>query len=189
MKISKIIIFVILLGSFLTTLLLWVNCYTAPIIKKNEELKLKASVLNALNVSYVEDDLEEVFSDNIKIVEKDNRVFYLSADKDVAFEIKGSGVWGPIEGIIAFFPDLKRIKGITIIHQEETPGLGGRIGEPEYLAKFEGKMVLPDLRIVPQGRALKENEVDAITGATMTSRAFEELINTQAKKYLSLIKE
>ena len=61
-----------------------------------------------------------------KLGEKD---FYVTSGGDVAFEISGSGLWGPIRGIVAVLPDMKTIKGITIIYQEETPGLGGRIGE------------------------------------------------------------
>ncbi|HDZ77632.1 MAG TPA: FMN-binding protein [Candidatus Omnitrophica bacterium] len=189
MKVLKIIIFVVLLGSFFTTLLVAINHYTTPIIQKNEELKKKRSVLDVFDISYTKENLEDIFSDNIEVVQKENKEFYLSLSREVAFGIKGSGVWGPIKGIIAFNPDFESIKGITIIHQEETPGLGGRISEEEYLAKFQGKKVFPALKIVPHGKAKAENEVDAITGATMTSKAFEELINNQVGEYLALIKE
>ena len=189
MKVLRIIIFIVLLGSFLTALLVGVNYYTAPIIKKNEELKKKSSVLDAFDISYTKKNLEDVFSANIKVVKKGGKEFYISLSKEAAFGIKGSGVWGPIKGVIAFNPDLESIKGITIIHQEETPGLGGRLSEKGYLAKFQGKKVIPALKIVPRGKAKGENEVDAITGATMTSKAFERLINNQVGKYLVLIKE
>ena len=90
---------------------------------------------------------------------------------------------------MAILPDLRTIKGINIVQQEETPGLGGRIAEKDYLAKFKGKILSPGIKIMPVGKAVNENEVDGITGATMTSEAFEELVNSQSRKYLSLIKE
>jgi Na+-transporting NADH:ubiquinone oxidoreductase subunit C len=66
-----------------------------------------------------------------------------------------------------------------IIHQEETAGLGGRLAERKYLSNFGGKKFTPTIEIVNRRRAEKDNEVDGITGATLTSKAFEKLINAQ----------
>ena len=52
---------------------------------------------------------------------------------------------------MAVLPDLKTIKGIAITHQEETPGLGGRIAEPEFLQSFTAKGLQPELRILAPG--------------------------------------
>ena len=86
-------------------------------------------------------------------------------------------------------PDMKTIKGITIIHQEETPGLGGRIAETDFLDRFKAKKVLPKLIIQPPGKASRNNEVDGITGATLSCKAFEAILNSEIKKYVSIIKE
>ena len=86
--------------------------------------------------------------------------------------------------MIAIKPDLKTIKGITIIHQAETPGLGGRIAEPEFLDRFKGKDVFPSLMIERPGKANKNNEVDGITGATLSGKAFERILNREIKKYV-----
>ena len=86
-------------------------------------------------------------------------------------------------------PDLKTIKGIIIIHQEETPGLGGRIAEADFLDRFETKKVFPRLTIQPPGKASGNNEVDGITGATLSCKAFEEILNREIEKYISVIKE
>ena len=67
-----------------------------------------------------------------KIVNKiDDLTFYEYAEieagnrviKAIAVIFKGAGLWGPIEGVIAFEPDLKTIRGIRFYSQEETPGL------------------------------------------------------------------
>ena len=42
---------------------------------------------------------------------------------------------------------------------------------------------------MPEGKASQKNEVDAITGATGSSRAFEKLINDNAQKYLAVLKK
>ena len=183
------IVFVLILGSVLTSALVVVAYYTAPRIEKNREFKIRISVLGALDIPYTKDNVEEKFSENVVVREIKGTAFYVSQDGNIAFEIAGSGLWGPISGVLALFPDLKTIKRITIIHQEETPGLGGRIAERDYLDKFENKKVVPELRILAPGKAKEDNEVDGITGATSSSKAFETILNSESKKYISLIEE
>ena len=147
------------------------NAYTAPLIQKNKVRKVHIIVLNALGIAYSQDKIEEAFSENVTKKELKEIEFYVAgATGDTAFEIHGSGLWGPIHGIIALEPNLETIKGITLIHQEETPGLGGRIADAEFLDKFKAKTILPKLIIQPPGKASKDNEVDGITGATLRSR-------------------
>lgn len=188
-KISMIV-FVLILGSVLTTALVAVDHYTDPRIKKNQAFKIKTRVLEALDIAYTKDNLEEKFLNNVEEKKIEEKSFYVSQDGSIAFEITGSGLWGRISGVLAVSsPDLETIKGITITHQEETPGLGGRIVEDEFLNGFKGKKLLPALTILPANKkAVGENEVDGITGATLTGKAFETILNTEAKKYLPLLR-
>ncbi len=185
-KISMIL-FVLILGSVLTAALVSVDAYTAPFIEKNRIIKLQKSILTALDISYTKGDLENVFAENIERKTVREKEFYVSGNGNTAFEIQGSGLWGPIIAIIALLPDLKTIQGITIIHQEETPGLGARIGEKDFLDRFKDKKLFPKLIVQPPGKASGENEVDGITGATLSCKAFEEIVNSESKKYISLI--
>ena len=186
------VVFVVILGSVLTSALVAVAYYTGPRIERNKVLKLKMSVLGALDISYTEDNVERQFSENVTMNEIKGTSFYVSKDGDIAFEIAGSGLWGPVSGVLALSSDLETIKGITIIHQEETPGLGGRIAERDYLGRFKGKKLAPELRILAPGKAgaqAGDNEVDGITGATLSSKAFERILNSESRKYIPLIEE
>ena len=184
------ILFVLILGTVLSTALVRVDAFTAPLIEKNKVRKLRISILEAMDIPYSKDKVDEVFSGTVAAKKQGQREFYVAqTGGDIAFEIYGSGLWGPIQGIIALGPDLKTIKGITIIHQEETPGLGGRIAEADFLDRFKAKNVLPRLIIQPPGKAGGNNEVDGITGATLSCKAFEEILNNEIKKYVSVIKE
>jgi len=185
----KMIVFVLVLGSVLTVALVSVNAFTDPYIRKNKETKLRKSVLDAFGIEFTKDRIDEVFEANIETRTREQKDFYVTKAGEVAFEISGSGLWGPIEGAIAVYADLKTIKGITIIHQEETPGLGGRIAEADFLDRFKNKKLLPELLILPAGKASGENQVEAITGATLSCKAFELIINDEAKKYLNLYEE
>lgn len=180
------IVFVLVLGTLLTSALLAVNYYTAPRIERNRMIKVKSSILKAFNIRYSRDEVETIFSENIKVIEKEGKKFYISKDGVIAFNISGSGLWGPIKGIFALEEDLRTVAGLTLVQQEETPGLGGRIGEKEFLERFKGKTFVPEIKIVAPGKAKKENEVDGITAATMTCEAFQVLINNEVKKGLDI---
>ena len=181
------IAFVLILASVLTGALLAVEGLTKPIITRNEELKIKRSVMEALGVPYAEGTLETSFETSIRPVTQDGRTFYLTADGAVAFAIVGSGLWGPIRGVLAVEPDGATVKGITIVHQEETPGLGSRIADEDYLHALRAKRLLPELAIAAQGQAAGENEIDGITGATLSCQAFVRMLNSEAAVYLPAI--
>ena len=184
------ILFVLILGSILSTALVSVDAYTAPLIEKNKVRKLRLSVLKALEIPYSKDEIEQTFLDTVIVKKAEDKEFYVAkTGGNIAFEIYGSGLWGPIHGILALMPDLKTIKGITIIYQEETPGLGGRIAEAEFLDRFKNKEIFPQLLIQSPGKANLNNEVDGITGATLTCKAFEGILNSAITKYVSAIKE
>ncbi|MDQ1316945.1 MAG: Na+-transporting NADH:ubiquinone oxidoreductase subunit [Candidatus Poribacteria bacterium] len=184
----NILIFCIVMGTASGALLVGVNTITSVQISKNEELKLKSSVLDVLGVAYTKDDVLAVFKDNAEEVKKGEWTLYQGKDKSVAFEFSGPGVWGAIYGLVCINPDHKTIRNIKILHQEETPGLGARIAEKEYLNQFKNKEAMPSLVFMPAGRSKANNEVDMITGATYSSKALEKLLNATIQSRLSLLK-
>ena len=101
----------------------------------------------------------------------------------------GAGLWGAIWGYIALDEDLQTIVGAYFDHESETPGLGAKIkDDPSFRAEFIGKKVNvavdPAFSVVKVGsNADPENSVDAITGATMTSKGLGEAIAFWLKAY------
>ena len=184
----RIIIFVVVMGTVSGSILFGVNSLTAGRIAHNEELKLKTAFLEALEVVYSQDEVLKTFAGNVEAVEKEGLVFYRGKDQSVAFEFRGPGLWGPIYGIISLNPDLKTVRRINILHQEETPGLGARIADNSYLSQFKNKEFLPSLVFTPAGQAKANNEVDGITGATGSSKALEKLLNETIQKNISRLK-
>ena len=94
----------------------------------------------------------------------------------------GAGLWGPIWGYIGFKGDLETIKAVCFGHKGETPGLGAKIAdEPSFAEAFVGKKVgKGDILFEvakPANRQTKENGVDAISGATITSQALGNTLN------------
>lgn len=103
--------------------------------------------------------------------------------------VYGAGLWGPIWGYIALYEDLQTIVGAYFDHDSETPGLGAKIkDDPSFRAEFIGKKVNvasdPVFSVVKVGTSADENSsVDAITGATMTSKGLGEAIAFWLKAY------
>ena len=59
------ILFVLILGTILSTALVSVNYYTEPLVLKNAELKSKRTVLSAFNIPYEKENIETIFDQNI----------------------------------------------------------------------------------------------------------------------------
>jgi Na+-transporting NADH:ubiquinone oxidoreductase subunit C len=197
----KMIVFVLVLGSVLTVALVSVDAFTEPYIKANTRKKLQKSVLKAAGIDYEGKDPNTVFTAKITAIafpgemqdedatEEEKKKFYRTAAGEYLFEYRGYGLQDEIYGVIAFKPDLATIKGVTIVSQKETPGLGGRIGEQQFLDRFMDRKIFPELRITKAGKAKGENEVDGLTGATLSCNAFEEILNSESRKYIQAIKE
>ncbi len=137
-----------------------------------------------------------VEKDNIQLVDKlkpQNKAIkaegdvtlpvYIFKGGRIVIPIYGAGLWGPVWGYIAFEPDCHTIAGAYFDHEGETPGLGAKIkDEPWFREKFAGKTVEwgdnPAFRLEKNAEASgATNAVDAITGATMTSKGLNEALN------------
>jgi Na+-transporting NADH:ubiquinone oxidoreductase subunit C len=101
-----------------------------------------------------------------------------SAPRVRVFERAGAGLWGTIRAAVgvAEGADGPNLSGVAILEQQETPGLGARIDEPWFAEQLRGKR--GTLRLVPEGtRSPEADEIDGITGATITSAAVRDILN------------
>ena len=187
------ILFVLILGGILSSSLVIVDAFTRPLIEKNASIKLKSGVLEALGIMYVDSEIEETFERSVSETEAGERSYFISVSGEIALPFEGSGLWGPIRGILAMGSDLVEIKGVTIIQQEETPGLGSRIAEEPYLSQFVRKRFPPEsesgrLEVVSPGKSVEPNQIDSISGATLSSTAFVEILNDEYSLYRELLR-
>lgn len=98
--------------------------------------------------------------------------------------IRGKGLWSTLYGYLALSADTEAgmpIRGITFYEHAETPGLGGEVDNPKWKAQFPGKEIFdadgrPQLDVT-KGTANEPNEVDGISGATVTSDGVQGLVN------------
>jgi Na+-transporting NADH:ubiquinone oxidoreductase subunit C len=104
--------------------------------------------------------------------------------KQVVIPVEGLGLYGTLYGFLALERDTRTISGIAFYENRETPGLGGEVDNPRWRALWPGRQAFdnqwqPAIRLVKGqvgGPAENPYEVDALSGATITSNAVTELL-------------
>lgn len=113
------------------------------------------------------------------------------------FPTFGSGLWDWISSYVAFGPDLNTVKGIAFDHKGETPGLGARITEEAVQSRYVGKAIynaqgeLVSVTMVKgEGNTgLSQHEVDGLSGATMTAKGVNAMLEKYLECYSAFIKK
>ena len=88
-------------------------------------------------------------------------------------KVEPIGYGGAISMIVGVGDDGK-VRGVKIISMSETPGLGARANEPGFTDAYKGKS--GDIKVKKSGTPA-DNEISAISGATITSKAVTEGVN------------
>jgi electron transport complex protein RnfG len=112
----------------------------------------------------------------------------------VAFEAVGNGFQGKISIMVGISMDFKTINAIKILEQLETPGLGTKIvvdpsnkQDPYWFPnQFKNLTSAPMIEVIKNAQPSKPNEIQAITGATISSQAIATIINDGIKKAQSI---
>ena len=154
------------------------NNITAPVI---EERNIQASNEARKIVLSEADEFKELDGMNSDIVLevyegiKDGQV--------IGYTIKTSskGYGGAIELMVGISKDGK-ITGVEIGNHSETPGLGSKATEPMFKNQYVNKDVLNSLLVV-KGSTNNDNEISAISGATITSNGVTSGVNAAMKIY------
>ena len=138
---------------------------------------MKRAVLYAAGVQLPDDpvEIEKAFDNRVTEIKDDSRrVMYYEVVESDSSDVEsyvviriGAGLWGEITAGVGFNRDLETFKGLEVIDQNETPGLGGRISEAWFKEQFRGKR--PPLTTVPEGDATTENQFQAVTGASYST--------------------
>ncbi len=109
--------------------------------------------------------------------------------KGYAIENNGPGFQDNIQVLYGFDPARRLVIGMEILESRETPGLGDKIyKDADFVANFADLAVEPEIVVVKGGRKA-ENQVDAITGATISSKAVVKIINGGNGRWLPELPE
>lgn len=148
-----------------------VDNWAAPRIEKHMQESVRQAIAtvhpDGVRSEKVQTDLLQLY-----------RVFDTN-DKPVGFamSVTGNGFSDKITLMVGVSEDLETISGIEILKQTDTPGLGARIVEPEFKEKFINLKATPQIEVTKK-EVSASNQVQAITAATITSKAVVDIVNT-----------
>ena len=158
---------------------------TLPTITANKARELREAVFKVLpGVS----QMQALVSRDGELVvvaapDKDEPVIYGGYDEAQAFvgyaiPAAGPGFQDTIAILYGYIPGKKQVVGMEVLESRETPGLGDKIyKDAVWVAGFSALSVEPEIIAVKKGTKSSPNEIDAITGATISSKAVVRIIN------------
>ncbi len=155
-KIIKLGLILLIITAVSTGLLAFVNNLTAPVIEAN-------------NIKNQEEAKKEVLSSATEFIKITTEVYEGKKDGETVgytVNVSPKGYGGAIDMMVGINKDMT-VSGIKILSMSETPGLGAKAGDEDFINQYKGKN--KDLSLKKSGA--KENEINAISGATVTSTA------------------
>lgn len=175
LKLGGILLTITLIAGFL---LGFANDLTKEAIIENskvskDDLKLILPIATSIKDSDVEtnDVVSEVYE---AYNDGNEKVGYV-------FKVTTKGFHGPIELVIAI-DDNNKVSGMKVLSHSETPGLGAKITEEKFTSTIKDLPIDEDIEMVKVTPS-KENEVEGISGASVSSKAVGTAINDVARFY------
>jgi electron transport complex protein RnfG len=135
----------------------------------------------------LEGSSNDPITDRFKIKDGDiERSFFAGAfdgkANTVTFEALGKGYGGDIGVMVGINLDDDKIVGVGVTTHSETPGIGARAKtDPAFSAQFKGMPMEDTFKVKTEG-----GQVDALSGATITSRGVSVALTEASKIYKSL---
>jgi len=107
-----------------------------------------------------------------------------------AIPAEGAGFQDAIKLLFGYEPRTQRIVGMQVLESRETPGLGDKIiKDAHFLENFSALDASGTLVLVKKGAKAHAHEVDAITGATISSRAVVRILNDALDTWRAALQE
>ena len=176
------IVFMLIVSAVFTLLLAGANELFLPKIKENELLAERTAILYVFDIdqSGTAEEILARFDENVSetTLSGVDVYEYKTADgQPIAYAVpfSGSGLWGTIAGYMGVSAGLDKITGVVFTDQSETPGLGGRIDELAYREQFRNIAITADTTLAYGQNG--DTQIDAVTGATLTSNAVMRILN------------
>ncbi len=169
--------------------LVGIYLFTLPVIQNNKAEAQRQAIFKVLpgTVSFQTLALKDgklaetaVSGDEVIFLGKDDK------GQVTGFAVSGAeaGFQDIVGVIFGYHPGRQAIIGYEVLQCKETPGLGDKIFKDEaFVDNFRELAVIPEIVLVKSGAKQHANEVDAITGATISSKAVVKLLNKSLEKW------
>lgn len=174
-------------------LLAFVYQVLKPIQDANVALDQKKQILYSLNIRNLDNATAEADYNKMLLSEKNIKngtIYTFNVDSQIkyVFSVKGMGLWGGINGFIAVDADKSTVFGAYFNHESETAGLGAEIKDNrKWQEQFRGKELFTKgnrdaIALSVQKKVTdSKTQVDAVTGATLTSNGVAAMMTDKEK--------
>lgn len=185
---TYIFLYITALVVIIAVVLTLVSTGLKPRRDRNKQAEKCQQILRAAGHDIDRSKAVEAFSNLAEPLTDDGqqyRVICSDGTSGIALRLDGKGLWGPIWGYAVISEDGRTLKGVSFDHKSETPGLGAKITDEAFLNAFKGKKLYDkngnfvSVRVLKPGTSPEiadENRVDAISGATLTSKGVDEML-------------
>ncbi len=194
-------------GMLCAFIIVSVFLYTQPFIAHNKLQALEKAITRIIpeadsRTSYRLDDAGRF--ERLTEAAQSAQLIYVTYDKKqqlqgVVIQAQGKGYQDTIELLYAYQPEKQIIAGLVILANRETPGLGAKISyDEEFLANFkqldvrlsaDKSSLLHGVNVIKSGLVKQAWQIDAITGATISSKAIAKIIQQSASVMLPIINQ
>lgn len=150
------------------------------------------------NSKISKEDLNYIMPEAERIQDMDIELESESGIKEIYEAVSGNNVVGYVlkvtskgfHGAVDFVVGISnydKVSGVKVLAHSETPGLGAKIAEDKFTQRFKDKPAMGYLEVV-KVTPNKDTEVEAISGATTSSKASVNAVNEAITFYLEKIK-
>ncbi len=167
-SVKRLILTLTFIGVFGSLFLAFVFNWTNPYILEHQARAREEAIFTVLPGSV---DYEEV--------EIDDHTFYRGIDEHdqqvgIAVEYSVAGYQAFVDVMVGVDPELEEVIGAHVLNHGETPGLGARITEEEFLDNFS-ELPVGEYEVVDSPE--EEHEIAGIAGATISAEAVKEAVS------------
>ena len=195
--------YTIIYSAILVVIVAFLLAFVSQSLKSRQDanvaLDQKKQILYSLNIRGLDGDEAEAKYKKVVLSEESvdgNTLYICNVDgkEKYVIPLKGMGLWGGISGFLSINEDKATVFGAYFNHESETAGLGAEIKDDQsWQEKFQnkklfdadGKIALSVEKKVEQ----PESQVDAVTGATLTSNGVSDMLKDGIKKYEAFLKK
>jgi electron transport complex protein RnfG len=160
-----------IIGIISGALLSGISSWAAPKIEANRKAETERAIFVVQQEATKYKKVEKLDFELYEVFDEENKSL------GYALPHEGNGFQGKIRLIIGLNKELTNVLGMEVLEQVETPGLGTKVTETPFTDQFINLVVTPQINSVKGIQPQNPNEVQALTGATISSKAVVRIIN------------
>lgn len=194
------------IGLFCGVLIVLTFQLTLPVITVNKARALERAIFDVIPAATSKQTFKQV-GDHLEVLEGEDPVatrYYAGYDEDgrlvgVALEAAGQGFQDIITILYGYSPECKCVIGMKVMASKETPGLGTKIEtDPAFRANFDAldvalssdsESVANPIVLVKPGKKTDAWQIEAITGATISSQAITNIMRKSTERLIPVIEK